>query len=453
MNQSRNLDEIQGRRDLGNWDERSPDAPRLDRITESLAEMYTRGQEPVHGGALATPAGPPVSGHAFAKPAGHEWAGNSRESITAMLNTMSFSDHGTASSGFDLYESGEVPSRKNSAVILAGIFVGLVTIGIAGYGFYLLGQKDAIPGAPEMSVAKMAPEAAKPEKIASATDLAVRKDLSRIEEGEKAHLASKSDAATPIAPVMADSAASLKTDLQPVEALKAGRESTGAGVELEPAKKDMAEATRATADEGGPVRREAKSTDSGPATSDPRPADANPGGAEADPAIKSQGVSKAPPASGKTTAKAEAAPMRADKASGLSEKRASTVPAPSDEAVKTPVLSENLAVSEKPAILETQPVSLDSLSKSVVLAMVALGAQPKKAVPGVNPAAVLRERMTRLVAEAARQGKQRSDVELMLEHALAGVPGDTIPDVLKDAQGKVNVKMLLSSITPVDTGR
>jgi len=446
---------MQGRQDLGNWDERTPGAPRLDRITESLAEMYTRGQEPGIGDVFAASSGP-AAGRPVPMQADHEWAGNSRESIDAMLSTMSISGQDSSASDYDWYEGDDIRPRKNTAVILAGVLVGFVTIGIAGYGFYLLGQKEAVLTPPEVPVVNSAPGVAAPEGGDSEVASAIRKDLSRIAEGEKAHVSPEPGSTTDMTPVIADSAASLKTDLQPVEALKEVLSDSGkargdgarAGVEPEVAKASapetapvpVGEAVSGEPDVKSPDRKNTGKIVNGEDTASPAKA----------PAV----LDAAPVKSAKVSAGPDRTVKRAARSAMLSKAPAAVSPVPSGAAVEAPVTSNEAAArSEKPGVHKVSPVSLESLSKSVVLAIVALGKQTKGSATGENPAAVLRVRMTQLVAEAAQQGKSQGDVELMLEHALAGVPTGTIPDVLKDVRGKVNVKMLLSSINPADTGR
>ncbi len=377
-------------RNLGNWEDKTPGALRLDEITQSLADMYS--QKDVSDADDANFGTTISSAAANPHPAGENsaWADASRESINAMLSTMSNSGRKTAATEYEWSDNGEVPPRRNKALIFAVFVVGSVSMGIAGYGFYSLGQKEAVFAVPEVTIAKKAAAEAVPGEAADKVISAIDKDVGRIAAGENAHIAPGGAAARRTAPVMADSAASLKADLQPERALK-----------------------EVLSDSGLAERGAAK--------------------AVAEPvAAPAAGILAAP---GKAAAVSGGTPEAPGGGAAAPEKMAS---AP----VKAPDLAEG------------KIESLNLLTKSVVLAVVALGKQPGATASGGDPAAVLRARMTKLVAAAARQGKALRDVELMLESALAELPAEAAPDVLKDASGKVNVAMLLSAITPAaETGR
>jgi hypothetical protein len=457
---------MQGSQNLGNWDERSRGAPRLDKIAETLEEMYTRGREPEIGNAFAVSSSP-APGRAVSGNAGHEWAGSSRDSINAMLSSMTISERENVTSEYDWYEHDEIPMRKSRAGVLIGILVGFVTVGIAGYGFYMLGQKEAVLGSPEVVVAEMSPGIAAPgeavaPKETPGGDLALGKDLSRIADGEKAHLSAEPDSTGDTAPAGVDSATSLKTDLQPAESLKEVLSDSGqagrGGAKADDAAKgggepgavkrsgaDVAPASAARDVSRAPDVKSPNQDESGKSV-----AGDNPGSPVKAPAVSQPaGFQNGPMVPAKPPAKLAEIPKVAGKNAGLSKEPDAASSKTSVEVSKAPVA----VPAGKPVVQGAGLVSLDSLSKSVVLAIVALGKPSKASTPGENPAAVLRDRMMQLVAESRKQGKPLEDVELMLEHALAGVPTGTIPDVLKDVQGKVNVKMLLSSLSPVQTTR
>ncbi len=390
LNQSRDSEQLQGMRNLGNWGNKAPDALRLDEITQSLADMYSRKDDPDADDAnFGTTIG---SAAANPHPAGEnsDWADASRESINAMLSTMSNSGRKTAVMEYEWFESGEIPPRRNKALIFAVVVVGAVSMGIAGYGFYSLGQKEAIVAVPKITIAKKTAGEAVPDEAADKVISAIDKDVSRIAAGENAHIAPGGAAGSGAVPVMADSAAGLKADLQPEQALK--EVLSDSGLAERGAAKAVAEPVTA------PVVEILAAPDKARAVSG--------------------GTPEAPVQGATAPEKVAAGPVKA------------------------------------PDLPDGKIESLDSLTKSVVLAVVALGKQPEAKASGGDPASVLRARMTKLVAAAARQGKALRDVELMLENALAELPAEAAPDVLKDARGKVNVAMLLSAITPAaETGR
>jgi len=259
-----------------------------------------------------------------------------------------------------------------------------------------------------------------------------------------------------------DSAASLKIDLQPAEALKEVLSDSGqagrGGAKADDAAKggdepgavkrsgaDVAPASAARDVSRAPDVKSPNQDESGKSV-----AGDNPGSPVKAPAVSQPaGFQNGPMVPAKPPAKLAEIPKVAGKNAGLSKEPGAASPKTSAEVSKAPVT----VPAGKPVVQGAGLESLDSLSKSVVLAIVALGKPSKASTPGENPAAVLRDRMMQLVAESSKQGKPLEDVELMLEHALAGVPTGTIPDVLKDVQGKVNVKMLLSSLSPVQTTR
>jgi len=343
------------------------------------------------------------------------WPDSTLASINSMMDSMNMSGGGELPE-FLSAQDGRTGRPRGPALRIAAMLAGLALLGAAGYGFYMLGLKDASSRHTREIAEIAALETGRIALDEAGADARKNpnKDQSRLQ---------KEDLITP----------RLVTP-EPLEAAKpavAGEPATVAAETVKPSNQP------ATPDKAAL-----------PAAPEAAPKAAGLGLVAAQPGVPSSAgkpagntVNEASPPPLAKTEPATPAEALETKTTAVNDAAKPAAPAPGTEPAAPQKGAEG-----KPAPAQPDTAApLDALVTSVAEGVAALG--KPHAGDGTDPARELRNRMTRLAASASAQGIAMSDVKLLLESALAGLKPDEVPEVLRNSAGKVDVSALLSSIT------
>lgn len=337
-----------------------------------------------------------------------DWPEATLKSISSMMDSMTMSRRGEELPQFLALQDDGYPPPRSRILPIAGGMAGLALLAAAGYGFYILGLKDATHSRSQeiSAVAAMDSGRIALDDAGAARRQNPTKDQSRL---NKEDMIRQPIAGSVSAPLKAPPAiAASEPDSKTAAADKGQGRSAGI-----PAKADVKPVANPQITDKSALQPASK------IAVEKSPDQAAPG-------ITSSPLVKAIPAK-------------------------TVVPVAPPETARPQLAKSAAKLDAKPiAKLDAKPEagSLEVLVASVADGVTALGrAEPAIADAGKDPARDLRIRMTRLAAAAAAQAIPMSDVKLLLETALSGIAPDAVPDVLKNAAGKVDVSVLLSSIT------
>jgi phage tail protein X len=174
------------------------------------------------------------------------------------------------------------------------------------------------------------------------------------------------------------------------------------------------------------------------------------------------GTQAARPKGAQVAAAAPAAPAAPSSASALAGKDSaasvsSTTGAKADDkdgrapAVKPLPASTTVQEAEPASVPGQNADDLKALTDNVVAALAGLN-QAGEAATEVETGNV-REALSALVERALSEGRSEDEVARLLEQALQASGEEAVPAALRDASGKVDLRLLLASIVPAEAAR